>query len=146
MLTRGDWHDFTVSILECKEIMKIYRDHLYGLNIIILYYHIVLSYHFILHNNILNTPSFGHYMSQNHFQNILWNLHVSDSDETNPQKGEGNHDPLFLVRPMVDIMQRNIFTKYRPRKELSLDESTCPFRDRVHCKCYNPKKTKQVPY
>ena len=67
-------------------------------------------------------------------------------DETNPQKGEINHDPLFLVRPMVDMMQRNFHTKYRPGKELSLDESTCPFKGRVHFKCYNPKKNKQVPY
>ena len=46
----------------------------------------------------------------------------------------------FLVRPMVDIMQRNFHKKYRPGKELSLDESTCPFKGRVHFKCYNPKK------
>ena len=65
-------------------------------------------------DSILNMPFFGHYMSRNHFQNILWNLHVSDPDETNPQKGEANHDPLFLVRPMVDMMQRNFHTKYRP--------------------------------
>ena len=84
-------------------------------------------------DSILNMPFFGHYMSRNHFQNILWNLHVSDPDETNPQKGEANHDPLFLVRPMF-------CTKYRPGKELSLDESTCPFKGRVHFKCYNPKK------
>ena len=37
-------------------------------------------------------------------------------------------------------MQRNFHTQYRPRKELSLDESTCPFKGRVHFKCYNPKK------
>ena len=80
-------------------------------------------------------------MSRNHFQNILWNLHVSDPDETNPQKGEANHDPLFLIRPMVDMMQRNFHTKYRPGKEHSLDESTHPFKGRVHFKCYNPKKT-----
>ena len=43
MPTHGDWHDFTVSILEYKEIMKIYRDHLYGLNIIISYHHIILK-------------------------------------------------------------------------------------------------------
>ena len=85
-------------------------------------------------------PLFGHYMSRNHFQNILWNLHVSDPDETNPLREEANHDPLFLVRPMVDMMQRNFHTKYRPGKELSLDESTCPFKGRVHFKCYNPKK------
>ena len=31
MLTQGDWHDFTLSVLKCKEIRKIYRDHPYGL-------------------------------------------------------------------------------------------------------------------
>ena len=91
-------------------------------------------------DSILNMPFLGHYMSRNCFQNILWNLHVSDPDETNPPKGEADHDPLFLVRPMVDMMQRNFHTKYRPGKELSLDESMCPFKGRVHCKCYNPKK------
>ena len=78
-------------------------------------------------------------MSKNHIQDILWNLHISDPDETNPQKGEANHDPLFLVRPMVNMMQRNFHSKYRPGKELSLDESTFPFKGRVHFKCYNPK-------
>ena len=91
-------------------------------------------------DSILNMPFFGHYMSRNHFQNILWNLHISNPDETNPQKEEANHDPLFWVRPMVDMMQRNFCTKYRPGKELSLDESMCPFKGRVHFKCYNPKK------
>ena len=55
-------------------------------------------------DSTLNMPFFGHYMSRNHFQNILWNLHLSDPDETNPLKGEADHDPLFLVRPMVDMM------------------------------------------
>ena len=91
-------------------------------------------------DSILNMPYFGHYMSRNHFQNILWNLHIIDPDGTNPQKGEANHDPLFSVRPMVNMMQRNFCTKYRPGKELSLDESTCPFKGRVHFKCYNAKK------
>ena len=91
-------------------------------------------------DSILNMPFFGHYMSRNRFQNILLNLHISDPDETNPQKGEADHDPLVLVRPMVDMMQRNFHTKYRPGKELSLDESMCPFKGRVHFKCYNPKK------
>ena len=47
MLTHGDWRDFTVSVLKCKEVRKIYRDHSYGLKP----YHIVSLYHFILHNN-----------------------------------------------------------------------------------------------
>ena len=47
MLTHGDWHDFTLSVLKCKEVRKIYRDHPYGLKP----YHIILPYHFILHNS-----------------------------------------------------------------------------------------------
>ena len=74
-------------------------------------------------DSILNMPFLSHYMSRNCFQNILWKLPVSDPDDTNPQKGEANHDLLVLVRPMVDMMQRNFHTKYRPGKELSLDES-----------------------
>ena len=79
-------------------------------------------------DSILNTPFSSHYMSKNHFQNILWYLHGSDPEETNPQKGEANHDHLFLVRPVVDMIQRNFHTKYRLGKELSLDENTCPFK------------------
>ena len=90
-------------------------------------------------DSILNMPIFGHYMSRNCFQNILWNLHVSNPDETNPLKGEADHDPLFLVRPMVDMMQRNFCIKYRPGKELSLDESPCPFKSRVHFSVTTPK-------
>ena len=44
MLTHGDWHDFTLSILKCKEVRKIYRDHPYGLKLSMSYHHIVLYY------------------------------------------------------------------------------------------------------
>ena len=97
-------------------------------------------------DSIFNTPFFGYYMSRNCFHNILWNLHICDPNETNPPKEEADHDPLFLVRPMVDMMQRNFCTKYRTGKELSLDKSTCPFKGRVHFKCHNPKKPNKFPY
>ena len=85
-------------------------------------------------------------MSRNRFQNILWNLHISDPDETNPPKGEADYDPLFLVRPMVDMIQRNFHVKYRPGKELFLDESMCPFKGQSPFQVLQPKKAKQVPY
>ena len=46
MLTHGYWHDFTVLILKWEEVMKIYRDHPYGLKP----NHFISLYHFILHN------------------------------------------------------------------------------------------------
>ena len=63
---------------------------------------------------VLNTPFFGRYMSRNQFQNILWNLHVSDPKQKNPPKGNRNHDALFLVRPMIDMMQRIFATTHCP--------------------------------
>ena len=45
---------------------------------------------------------------------------------------------------MVDMMQRNFHTKYSPGKELSFDEGMCPFKCRVHFKCYNPKKPNRL--
>lgn len=89
---------------------------------------------------ILQAPFFGRYMSRNRFQNILWNVHVSDPDEENPKRGEAGHDPLFLVRPMIDMMQRLFKTKYRPGKQISVDESTCPFKGRFIYRCYNASK------
>ena len=44
MVTHGYWHDFTVLILKCKEVMKIYRDHPYGLKL----YCFVLPYCFYI--------------------------------------------------------------------------------------------------
>ena len=46
MLTHDDWHDFTLSVLKCKEVRKIYGDHPYGLKL----HYIISSYHFILYN------------------------------------------------------------------------------------------------
>ena len=53
MLTHGDWHDFTVSVLKCKEVRKIYRDHPYGLK----FYHIVLPLHFFISFTLHNTTN-----------------------------------------------------------------------------------------
>ena len=52
MMTHGDWNDFTLSVLKCNEVRKIYRDHQYGLK----FYCIILPLDFILHNT--NWPSY----------------------------------------------------------------------------------------
>ena len=62
----------------------------------------------------------------------------------NPPKGHKDHDALFLVRPMIEMMQRKFATNYCPHTQISLDESTMPFKGRVGFKCYNPKKPNRV--
>ena len=58
-------------------------------------------------------------MFRNHFQNILWNLHISDPDDTNPRKGEANHDPLILVRPMGGHDAKKFLYNVQARKGTS---------------------------
>ena len=84
-------------------------------------------------------------MSRNQFQNILWNLHISDPEKKeNPLKGHKDHDALFLVRPMIEMMQIKFATNYCPHTQISLKESTMQFKGRVGFKCYNPKKPNRV--
>ena len=55
MLTHSDWHDFTVSVLKCKEVRKIYRDHPHCPKMLKLYCIILpLCFYisFTLHNSI----------------------------------------------------------------------------------------------
>ena len=91
-------------------------------------------------NQYMHTPFFGQVMSRNRFQNILWNIHFYDPHTSNPPEGDPNHDKLFKVRPFLNMVQTNFKNKYKPGKEISLDESTCPFKGRVKFLCYSPRK------
>lgn len=91
------------------------------------------------HGDIVKTPFFGTYMSRNIFQNILSNLQIVDSAQDLPRNAR-NHDPLFKVRPMIDMMDRRFVEAYKGGRDLSFDEGSCPFKGRVKFRCYNPKK------
>ena len=86
----------------------------------------------VLHNywsttHLSRTPFFGTYLSRNKFQDILWNLHVADTNN-NPPPGVPNHDPLTKVRPLVTMCQNNFRLQYTPSEFLSIDESTLAFK------------------
>lgn len=87
----------------------------------------------------VKTPFFGEYMSRNTFQNILSNLQVVDGDLDVP-RNHPDHDPLFKVRPFLDMMERTFRRSFKPGRDLSFDEGCMPFRGRVRFKCYNPSK------
>lgn len=69
-----------------------------------------------------STPFFGKHMSYSTFENIMRNLHFADS-----QKDFGK-DPLYKLRPFLDMCERNFMHKYKPGQNLSLDEASCPFK------------------
>ena len=84
-------------------------------------------------NDLGCTPFFGCYMTRMQFEAILSNLHLNDNTQT-------NQDPLYKLRPMIDMVDRNFLHVYTPGKNLSVDEASCPFKGRLSFKMYNPRK------
>ena len=70
---------------------------------------------------------------------------TSKSVDNNDQvpRNHPNHDPLFKVRPMIDMMERKFRNCHRSGKDLSVDEACCLFKGRFSFKCYNPSKPKK---
>ena len=91
------------------------------------------------HGETVKTPFFGTYMGCNTFQAILSNLQVSDSTADLPCNNP-NPDKLFKVHPFVDMMDRIFLQIYKAGRDLSVDEGCCPYKGRIHFKCYNPSK------
>ena len=84
-------------------------------------------------NDLGCTPFFGRFLTRLQFEAVLSNLHLNDNTQTN----EG---PLYKVRPMIDMLDRNFLHVYTLGKNLSVDEASCPFKGRLSLKMYNPRK------
>ena len=52
---------------------------------------------------------------------------------------EDGVDKLKKIRPLLDMVDRN-FLKYKPKRELALDEGGCPFKGRLKFRTYCPNK------
>lgn len=85
------------------------------------------------------TPFFGTKMARNRFQDIGSHIHFNDVRNM-PSKEEDDFDPLYRVRPLVDMCKRNFKRALQPEMEISVDEATCPWKGKVSFKCYNPSK------
>lgn len=90
-------------------------------------------------SGVCKVPFFGKWMSRNRFTSILSNFHITD-DSTNPPFGKFGHDALAKLRPFLTMCQENFKFTYKPHRDLSLDESCCPWKGRLRFKVYNPRK------
>ena len=61
---------------------------------------------------------------------LLTAFHHFNDNEKRIARGEKCHDPLFKVRPLLDITDAQYITAYTPEKELSIDESMIKFKGR----------------
>ena len=85
-------------------------------------------------NTSCSTPFFGRYLTRPQFEQILVNLHINDNTKANPR------DPLYKIRPVVDMVDQNFLHVYSSQKNISVDEAACLFKGRLAFKMYNPRK------
>ena len=79
------------------------------------------------------------YMSRNRFQKLTEYLHVADKAQM-LAKGCDNYDKLYLIRPVIDIINQRCLDAYKPHQNFAIDEAMIKFRGRLGLKQYMPAK------
>ena len=78
-------------------------------------------------------------MPQTRFLKLTQYLHLRDNTNQ-PQRGQPNFDPLYKIRPVIDMLPASYQQEYRPRRELSVDEGVVGFKGRLSFRQYMPAK------
>ncbi|XP_029635014.1 uncharacterized protein LOC115210552 [Octopus sinensis] len=84
-------------------------------------------------------PCISSIMSKTRYSKISQYLHLTDSANA-PNKNDLNYDPLYKVRPVINLLVNNYKTIYLPGKYLSVDEAMIGYKGRVHFWQYMPAK------
>ena len=90
-------------------------------------------------DDVTDTPFFRSVMSRNKFLLILQFLHLNDNQRSVP-RDHPDHDKLFKVRPIYDMLADKCYRTYIPRENLALDEAMIAWRGNLSFKVYNPDK------
>jgi len=64
---------------------------------------------------------------------------MNDSQKQ-PGRNDSNYDPLYKVRPVLDMCQQTFLDQYIPGREMSIDEAMVKYKGRVFFRQYMPKK------
>ena len=88
---------------------------------------------------IMDTPFFRKCMSRNQFQLILSNFHLADNNLM-PPKNNPDFDPLYKLRPFVDMCRDNFRGLYYPERDIAVDEGGVAWKGRGGSRVYNPRK------
>ena len=73
------------------------------------------------------------------FEALTRYLHLNDS-EAMPGRDQPAYDPLYKVRPLIQLCRRTFLQHYTPAKEMSVDEAMIRYKGRVFFRQYMPKK------
>ncbi|XP_071152156.1 piggyBac transposable element-derived protein 4-like [Mytilus edulis] len=86
-----------------------------------------------------STPWFRMTFARNRFQNVLKFLHIVDCKKI-PARNNQNYNPASRVKPLIDFVNRKFLYYYRPRRELSVDETLVGTKGKTAMLQYIPSK------
>ena len=78
-------------------------------------------------------------MSRSRFKKITQYFHINDNT-TAVARGERGYDPLHKIRPLLSATSNSFARRYRPGRDLSIDEAMVAFKGRSFMKQYMPAK------
>lgn len=90
-------------------------------------------------SNLFSIPGVSEVMTKNRFEKIMKYFHLHDKTLQVPRDNP-SYDKLFLVRPVLDHINRKCLENYDPPCNQTVDEAMVAFRGRLGFKQYLPGK------
>ena len=95
--------------------------------------------HYWAENKNLNVQGVSDVMPKARYEKLSQYLHLTDNIHQ-PTADSPEYDPLFKVRPLMDMLNRIFLQHYTPGREPSVDEAMIGFKGRSLLKQYMPGK------
>lgn len=87
----------------------------------------------------LNVPGVSEVMTKARYEKLTQYFHLVDNTRQ-PANDSPDYDPLYKVRPLINMVNRNFLAHYTPGREVSIDEAMIGFKGRTMLKQYMPAK------
>lgn len=83
---------------------------------------------------------FTEVMARNRYELVTSFLHFQDNTRDQPACTDPTYDPLWQVRPLLNLVDDTYMRAYTPERELSIDDSIARYKGRLSFRQFLPKK------
>jgi hypothetical protein len=90
-------------------------------------------------NDLINLKSITSYMTRDRFYNILSFVHACDNS-AEPPRDSPNYDPGYKISRLSSMLVNKWKQAYKPKREVSIDETLVPYKGRTKLLQYIPNK------
>ena len=110
-----------------------------GVDILMRFHQLPEIDHYWSSHDMLGVPGVMKIMAKHRFQKMTQYSHANDNSMA-AARGDAGYDRLHKVRPLLSLAASSFARRYRPGKDLSIDEAMIAFKARSFMKQYLPAK------